>query len=99
MQQLYSWKVLDKRGNTISVVAPSKTQARRQYDAMFRNTLGRVISIERGSPVEAPMPRNFNLFEKPKKQLPLLVEKKQAPNDLCACKSGKKYKKCCGRFA
>jgi uncharacterized protein YchJ len=25
------------------------------------------------------------------------AEKVQRPNDRCACKSGKKFKKCCGR--
>lgn len=29
---------------------------------------------------------------------PVRVEKKIYPNDLCPCGSGKKYKKCCGRY-
>jgi len=38
------------------------------------------------------------MFDREWKNVPIRVEKKQKPNEKCACGSGKKYKKCCGKI-
>lgn len=41
--------------------------------------------------------RGILFFDREWKNEPIKKEKKQKPNEKCACLSGKKYKKCCGK--
>jgi hypothetical protein len=98
MSGLRNWKIKDEQGNTLTIVARSKTQATKQYENML--PCGRIVTIEDGGPARSAQQR-FPGRDYTKKGFkavaPVKRKVKQRPNERCACGSGKKFKKCCGR--
>jgi len=95
MGGLRNWKFTTDTGNSIGVVATSKTQARKQFKHMFMN-LGRVVSIEDDGPAQQPLPNPWKQEAAKKPVKAIKKQQKQRPNERCACGSGKKFKRCCG---
>ena len=94
MAGLRNWKVTTDNGNTIGITARSKSQARKSFNAAFGG-MGRVTSIEDDGPAPEPLPNPWKAEEAKKPVKPIKVkDRKQKPNERCACGSGKKYKKC-----
>jgi len=69
-----------------------------QHDVV--HTIYRVSIVRKEAPKEAPSPMAQVVAGRTdeKKQLLKVAGKKIGRNDPCPCGSGKKYKKCCGRF-
>ena len=89
---MQKYKVTDDRGNTVQVTAASRGQAREVVQRMLPGLRRLKVEDEGPAPVQS-----YGLYDKPRPLAPVLRKEKQKPNELCRCKSGLKFKRCCGR--
>jgi hypothetical protein len=84
----------DYKGGMPTIVPGSSTAAALLKDAEIGiNAMGFSVDFNSGADVfqSSMYPNGLN-------NQPVTIEKKIYPNDPCICGSGKKYKKCCGKF-
>ena len=92
------WNIKDTKGNSISIAAPSKYEAKKQFLNMIKGaeiveiTPGKVIPPRRTLKVDLP-----GVGDKFQPVAPVAKNPNPGPNKPCKCGSGRKYKKCCMR--
>ncbi len=95
MTDFQSFSFKDHNNNTIQVVAPSLSQAKKRLKGMMA---GSVFKLEKVEPAVVPNMLNVLKKDEPQKVHKGEVKTLEAGrNDPCPCGSGRKFKKCCLR--